>query len=72
MTKISAPVPKITAISSNLPKCMREAPSPPSSYAPVVLRKCRIPLLTKFTMVKQKIDFLSVSTIFLKGTLMQI
>ena len=66
----SAPFPKIRALSSNFQKSAREkSPSSSSSYAPVVIRKYRIPLLTKFTMVKVKIDFLSVSTIFLKSAL---
>ena len=48
---------------------MREVPLFPSSYAPVVIRKYGMPLLTKFTMVKLKIDFFSVSTSFLKTAL---
>ena len=43
--------------------------SPHSSYAPVVIKKYRMLLLTKFTMVKLKIAFFSVSTIFLKSAL---
>ena len=66
MAKISTPFPKIRVLSSSFQKSAGEkSPTPPFSYAPVVIRKNRIP----FTMVKLKIDFLSVSTIFLKSVL---
>ena len=56
--------------SSNIQESAGEAfPSPPSSYAPVVIRKYRISLLTKFAIVKLKIDLFSVSMIFLKSAL---
>ena len=68
MDKISAPFHlKIRALSSNFQKSTGE--KSPSSYPPVVIRKYRMPLLTKFPMVKLKIDFFSVSTIFLKSAL---
>ena len=35
--------------------------SPPSSYALLVIRNCRILLLTKFTLIKLKTDFFSLS-----------
>ena len=38
---------------------------PPSSYTPVVIRACRILLLTKVTIIILKTDVFSVSTIFL-------
>ena len=41
----------------------------PSSYTPVVIRACRILLLTKFTIMKLKTDVFSISTIFLEGVL---
>ena len=70
MVKIRAPFPQIRALSSNFQKSAGEkSPSSSSSYAPVVIRKYRVPLMTKFTMVKLKIYFLSVSTIFLKSVL---
>ena len=45
-----------------LKKRMRDVPLPPSSYTPVVIKACRILLLTKFTIVKLKTDVFSVST----------
>ena len=70
MVKIRAPFPQIRALSSNFQKSAGEkSPSSSSSYAPVVIRKYRVSLMTKFTMVKLKIYFLSVSTIFLKTAL---
>ena len=61
---------QIRVLSSNFERSAGEkSPSSPSSYAPVVVRKYRISLLTKFTMVKLKIDFLSVSTTILKSAL---
>ena len=70
MVKISATFPQISALSGQFSKkCRREVPIFPSSYTPVVIRKYRITLLTKFTMVKLNIDFLSVSTIFFKSAL---
>ena len=40
-------------------------PSSPSSYATVVMRKCRTLLLTKLTIMKLKTDVFSVSIVFL-------
>ena len=61
MTKVRRLFPKIRALSSNFKKSAGEtSPSPPSSYAPIVIRKYRIPLLTKFVIVKLKIDLFSV------------
>ena len=61
---------KIRALSSNFQESAGEtSPSCPSSYAPVVIRKYRIPLLTKFAIVKLKIDLFTVSMIFLKNAL---
>ena len=61
---------KIRALSSNFQKVAGEkSPSSGSSYAPAVLKKYRIPLLTKFTMVKLKIYFLSVSKSLIKSAL---
>ena len=45
-----------------LKKGMWDVPLPPSSYTHVVIRACRILLLTKFTIVKLKTDVFSVST----------
>ena len=61
MTKIRTLFPKINAGETSL--------SPPSSYAPVVMRQYRIPLFTKFAIVKLKIDLFRVSMIFLKSDL---
>ena len=59
MTKIRTLFLKIRARSSNFQENAGEtSPSPPSSYAPVVIRKYRIPLLDKFAIVKLNIDFL--------------
>ena len=70
MTKISILFPKIRALSSNFQESAEETSlSPPSSYAPVVIRKYRIPLLTKFVILKLKIDLFSVSMIFFKSAL---
>ena len=70
MTKIRILFPKIRALSSNFQESAGEiSPSPHSSYAPVVIRKYRIPLLTKFVILKLKIDIFSVSMIFLKNAL---
>ena len=70
MTKVGRLFPKIRALSSNFKKSVGEtSPSPPSNYAPIVIRKYRIPLLTKFVIVKLKIDLYSVSMIFLKSAL---
>ena len=61
---------KIRATSSKIQESAEEtSPSPPSSYAPVVIKKYRIPLLTKFVILKLKIDIFSVSIIFLKSAL---
>ena len=43
----------------------RPPPTPPFSYAPVVIRKCRITLFTRFAIVKLKTDAVAVSTTFL-------
>ena len=43
----------------------RPFPPPSYSYSPVVTRKCRIPLLTKFTIMILKTGVFSVSTILL-------
>ena len=70
MIKIRTLFPKIRALSSNFQESEEEtSPSPPSSYASVVIRKCRIPLFTKFAIVKLKIDLFSVSMIFLGSAL---
>ena len=70
MTKIRILFLKIRALSSNFQESAGEIPpSPPSSYSPVVIRKYRIPLLTKFVILKLKIDHFSVSLIFLKSAL---
>ena len=45
------------------------SPLLPSSYTTIVTRACRILLLTKFTIMKLKIDVFSVSTIFFYGAL---
>ena len=70
MTKIRILFPKIRALSFNFQESAAEtSPSPPSSYAPVVIRKYRILLLTKFVILKLKIDLLCVSMILLKSAL---
>ena len=70
MTKIRTLFLKIRALFSNFQESAGEtSPSSPSSYAPVVIRKYGIPLLTKFVIVKLKIDLFRVSMIFLKSTL---
>ena len=67
MTKIRTFSPKIRALSSNFQESAGEiSSSPPSSYALVVIRKYRIPLFTKFAILKLKIDLLSVPMIFHK------
>ena len=70
MIKIRTLFLKVRALSSNFQeKEVETSPSPPSSYAPVVVRKYRIPLFTKFAIVKLKIDLFSVSMIFLKSAM---
>ena len=70
MTKIRILFLKIRALSSNFQETVGEtSPFPASSYSPVVIRKYRIPLLTKFVILKLKIDLFSVSFIFLKRAL---
>ena len=70
MTKIRTLFIKIRALSSNFKESAGEtSPSPPSSYAAVVIRKYRIPLLNIFAIVKLKIDPFSVSMILLKSAL---
>ena len=67
MTKIRTFFPTIIAISSNFQESAGEtSSSPPSSYALVEIRKYKIPLFTRFSVVKLKIDLFSVSMIFLK------
>ena len=69
MTKIRTLFLKFSALSTNFQKSAGEtSPSSSSSYAPVV-RKYRVPLLTKFAIVKLKIDLFMVSMIFLKSPL---
>ena len=69
MTKMRTLFLKFTALSTNFQKSAGEtSPSSPSSYAPVV-RKYRVPLLTKFAIVKLKIDLFMVSMILLKSAL---
>ena len=61
MTKIRTLFLKIRAFPSNFQESEGEtSPSPPSSYAPVVIKKYRIPLLTKFAIVKLKINLFRV------------
>ena len=70
MIKIRTLFPKIRELSSNFQESEVEtSPSPPSSYASVVIRKYRIHLFTKFAKAKLKIDFFSVSMIFLGSAL---
>ena len=60
----------IFALSSNFQESEVEiSRCPSSSYAPVVIRKYRILMFTKFAIVKLKIDIFSVSMIFLKSVL---
>ena len=68
MTKIRRHFPKIRTLSFNFQESAGEtSPSPPSSYASVVIRKYRLPLITKFVIVKLEIDFFSVSMIVIKS-----
>ena len=68
MTKIRIIFLKIRALSSNCQESAGEtSPSPPSSYSPVLIRKYRIPLLTKFVIPKPKIDLFSICLILLKS-----
>ena len=61
LTHRLAVFPKIRAFFSSFRERTGETYPPPSfSYAPVVIRKCRIPLLTKFTIMKLKADVFSV------------
>ena len=70
MIKIRTLFPNIRALSSNFQESKVEtSSSPPSSYASVIIRKYRIPLFTKFAIVKLKIDIFSVSMIFLGSAL---
>ena len=70
MTKIRTRFFKIRALSSNFQESGGEtSSSSPTSYAPVEIRKYRIHLLTKFAIVKLKIDLFSVSMIFIKSAL---
>ena len=70
MSKIRVLFPKIRALSSNFQESAGEtSPSPPSSYAPVVIRKYSIPLFAKFVILKLKIDLFCVSMILLKNAL---
>ena len=70
MIKIRILFPKIRELSSNFQESAEEiSPFPHFSYAPVVIRKYRISLLTKFVILKLKIDLFSVSMIFFKSVL---
>ena len=71
MTQIMILFPKIRALSSSFQESAgKTSLSPPSSYVLVVIKKkYRIPLLTKFVILKLKIDLFSVSMIFLKSAL---
>ena len=70
MTKIRTLFLKIRAFPSSFQESEGEtSSSPPSSYAPVVIKKYRIPLLTKFAIVKLKINLFRVFMIFLKSVL---
>ena len=70
LIKIRTLFPKIRALSSNFKEIEEDtSPFPPSSYASLVITKYRIPLLTKFAIVKLKIDLFSVSIIFLGSAL---
>ena len=61
MTKTRTLLPEIRALS---PISEEISPSPPSSYAPLVIRNYKIPLFTKFAKEKLKIDLFSDSMIF--------
>ena len=67
MTKIRTLFLKIRALFSNFQETAGE--TSPSGYTPVVIRKYRILLLTKFAIVKLKIDIFRVSMIFRKSAL---
>ena len=70
MIKVRILFPKVRALSSNFQESAEEiSPFPHFTYAPVVTRKYRIPLLTKFVILKLKIDLFSVTMIFLKSAL---
>ena len=70
MIKIRTLFLKVRAFSSNFQeKEVETSPSSPSSFAPVVVRKYRISLFTKFAIVKLKIDLFSVFMIFLGSIL---
>ena len=70
MTKIRTLFLKFRVFSSNFQeKAGDTSPSPSSRYAPMVVRKYRILLFTKFAILKLKIDLFSVSLIFLKSAL---
>ena len=70
MTRISLLFPKIRELSSDFQESAgKTSPSPPYSYASVVIRKYKILLFTNFAIVKLKIDLFSVSMIFLKSAL---
>ena len=70
MTNIRTRFPKIRALSSSFQESAGETSlSPPSSYAPLVMREYRIPLFTKFAIVTLKINLFRVSMIFLKSAL---
>ena len=70
MTNIRTRFPKFRALSSNFQENAGETSlSPPSSYRPLVMREYRIPLFTKFAIVKLKINLFRVSMIFLKSAL---
>ena len=70
MTNIRTRFPKIRPLSSNFQESAGETSlSPLSSYAPLVMREYRIPLFTKFAIVKLKINLFRVSMIFLKSAL---
>ena len=70
MIKIRTLFPKIRALSSNFQESeVDTSPFPPSSYAPVVMRKYKIPLFTKFEIGKLKVDLFSASIIFFKSVL---
>ena len=61
MTKVRTLFLKIRALFSNFQESAGEnSPSSPSSYAPVAMRNYRILLLTKFVIVKLKIDLFRV------------
>ena len=70
MTKLRTLFLKIRALFSNFQESAGEtSPSSPSSYVPVVIRKYRIPSLTKSAIVKLKIDLFRVSMTFRKSAL---